>query len=263
MNPKMTFNPSLPNYIGDVYDRGVLVKFFQTEWQRDYFLSGKLYMRPQTDFSDAEMGNGRCDIIEGADIVVLQRSQESFPDIRFEIEDGQAVAKIYEYKERPENYRDNQAFISYPIENQKRNLFCMYTLWFDSNKEIIMPIEKDKLEPFGQYGAVIIDFYEFLRRVGNSLNHEPTVIAAKSGFVSYLENKDLHNVMNADPFYKVADAYGAQNEFRILAETDNKDLLELQVIDGLIDITIPIRLDSFVSSLHVENGAIRFKADKE
>ena len=263
MDPKMTFIPNLPRYALGNYDRGLLIKFFKTEEQRDYFINGKLYMRPQTDFPEAEMGDGRFDLMEGADIVVLPRNKETFPDVRIEVENGDVVVKVYEYKERPENYRDNQAFISYPLVNQKRNLFCMYTLWLDSKTDSIMPIQKDKLEAFGQYGAVIVDFYKFIERVGRSLNYESTVVKATCGFVNYLNTGEMGNVMDANPFYKEAEKYRDQNEFRILAETDNLDLLELKVIDGLSDIAIPIRLDDFVSSVQLNKGALTFKADSE
>ena len=263
MDPKMTFNPNLPRYALGSYDGGVLIKFFSTKEHRDYFINGTLYMRPQTDFPDAEMGDGRFDVMEGADIVVFPWNQKTFPVVRHEIENGNAVVKVYEYKERPKNYRDNQAFISYPLVNQKRNLFCMYTLWTDSKGCSFMPIQKDKLESFGQYGAVITDFYEFVKRVGRSLNHESSVIKAECGFVNYLDADEMKNVMDANPFYKEAEKYRDQNEFRILAETDNLDLLELKVIDGLSDIAIPIRLDDFVSSVQSNNGALTFKADSE
>lgn len=263
MNPKMTFIPDLPRYAFGSYNGCVLIKFFDTKDHRDFFMNGKLYMRPQTAFSEEELGDGRFDLTEGADIVVLPRNNKTFPDVRCEIEDGHAVIKVYEYIEKPENYKDNQAFISYPLVNQKRNLFCMYTLWTDSASDSFMPFQKETLEPFGQYGVVIVDFYEFIKRIGKSINRESTVITAKCGFVNYLENNELKNVMDGNPFYKDADKYREQNEFRILVETDNLNLLELPIIDGLSDIAIPIRLDDFASSVQINKGVLTFKADED
>lgn len=259
MNPKMKFNPTIPVYVNGKFDSYVLVKFFDSEEHRRYFLEGKLYMRSQIDFIKSEIGNGRADITEGAEMVVYRRNDESYPDIRFEEHNGDCYTIIVEYKKRPEGYRENQGFISYPLVNQKRNIFCMYTLWINSIANKHKDICKEELRNFGEYGVVITDINQFLRRVGIAINQDTSVSDAECGFVNYIQKK---NIMEMNPFLK-PETYIMQHEFRICTDTDNTDLLELPVESGFKDISIPIKLDDFVESIKCSEGIISFKADKE
>ena len=68
--------------------------------------------------------------------------------------------------------------------------------------------------------------------------------------------------MDMNPFSK-PESYIMQNEFRICADTDNTNLLELPVNGGFEDISIPIRLDDFVASIECREDSIFFKMDKE
>lgn len=65
-----------------------------------------------------------------------------------------------------------------------------------------------------------------------------------------------------NPFSK-PESYIMQNEFRICANTDNTNLLELPVEGGFEDISIPIRLDDFVESFEYREGIISFNVDKK
>lgn len=263
VSQKLTFNPSLPVYTHGKYNSFVMLRFFDTEEHREYFRSGKLYMRSQTDFSSCEMGEGRVDVTEGANVVVYPRNNNTYPDVRFEVIDGKACVKIYEYSEKPEGYRENQIYIGYPVENQRRNVFCMYGLWFNSENENFVPINVDEVKKVGQYGVVITDFSAFINRVGNAVNKEDTVIKASAGFVNYVDESDMQNVMDFSPFIKPAKGYDSQNEFRICAYTDNIGLLELKIEEGLRDITIPIKLNDFAKSVHCEAGQLVFETDEE
>ena len=67
---KLVFKPAFPKYAKDKYDSFLLLKFFDTEEHRDYFLSGKLYMRQLTEFALQELGRGRSDYAEGAGLPI-------------------------------------------------------------------------------------------------------------------------------------------------------------------------------------------------
>ena len=54
-----------------------------------------------------------------------------------------------------------------------------------------------------------------------------------------------------------------QNEFRICVDTNNTELLVLQVDGDFNDIAFPIRLDEFVKTASYNDGMLRFRIDKE
>lgn len=261
---KLTYNPTLPGYAREKVDTCFLLKFFSEEWQRNYFLSGKLYMRQHTEFAKGELGKGRYDITEGADIVALQRSDSSFIDIRFVPSDsGEVYVQINELTEKPEGYRENQAFISYPVANQKRNLFCMYTLWLNKQEGCVFPLDISSLSDLGEYGVLITNQNEFLNRVGKAINQRNDILSGRCGFVEYFSDDQSGNVMNMNPFLKPAEGYSHQNEFRICVETDNTNLLELDLGKSIIDIAVPVRLSTFSQNLQYNEGRLLFKYDIE
>lgn len=258
MEHKMTFYPRPPEYVREGYSNFLLLKFFPQEIHRDYFLSGKLYMRQQTEFVNEELGQGRSDITEGAEMVVIPHDSNTFPDIRFLEKDGKAYVQIVEHTEKPEDYRDHQLFISYPARNQRRNLFCMYTLWFNNdNHEICVP-DAEHMNNFGEYGVLITNHIEFFNRIAKAVNEDGSIQKMDCGFVNYVKSR---NVMEMNPFIKPEEGFSYQNEFRFCAETDNTNLLELDTHIGFRDIAIPIRLNEFCESVKFVDGKIVFKAD--
>jgi len=256
---KINFRSDIPAYAKEKFNDCILIKFFDSEEHRKYFLSGKLYMRSQTDFINSEMGAGRADVTEGAEVVVSHKNDETYPVTKFEMQDGNFCVNIVEYKEKPEGYRENQGFISYPLVNQKRNIFCMYTLWINTIANKHIDICKQEMQKFGAYGVVITNPIQFLNRIGAAFNQNASVLNAECGFVNYIREK---NVMDMNPFSK-PESYIMQNEFRICANTDNTNLLELPVEGGFEDISIPIRLDDFVESFEYREGIISFNVDKK
>ena len=260
---KMTFNPVYPEYAEGRYDSFFLLKFFPEQWQREYFLSGKLYMRQHTEFALSELGPGRSDNIDGADLVVMTRNEKTFPDIKFFQEDGKVFIKVEEFTEKPEGYRENQTFISYPVENQRRNLCCFYTLWCNQKTSQTSTIDVANMRNFGEYGVLITDMKQLLNRIGSAVNADPTIIKASCGFVHYLESNQMRNVMVMNPFIKQAADYSYQNEFRLCADTDNTNLLELDTHVSFQDIAVPIRLEEFAKTVKYQDGYLWFKADSE
>lgn len=64
--------------------------------------------------------------------------------------------------------------------------------------------------------------------------------------------------MDINPYQKFAEGYSYQNEFRICAETNNKNLLELSLPNDLNDISIPINTKTFIETLKIESGKLCF-----
>ena len=259
---KMIVNPTFPAYASKKYSGFFLMRFFQNEEHRNYFLSGKLYMRSQTDFSKEEYGIGRDDWTEGADLVVAPWNQETFPDVRFVTgKDGSVAVQVTEYKERPEGYRDNQFFVNYPLTNQKRNIYCMYTLWCNTKENLLSNIDIKGMKSFGEYGVLITDWREFFNRVGQAVKDEVSVSQMNCGFVNYIEDSNMKNVMKMNPFIKPAKGFNYQNEFRFCADTDNTNLLELDAHIDFRDIAVPIRLNDFAKTVSFNDGCLKCKPD--
>lgn len=259
---KMVVNPTLPIYVNGKYDGFFLMRFFQTEEFRKYFLSGKLYMRSQTDFSKEEYGIGRDDWTEGADLVVAPWNQETFPDVKFVTEkDGSVAVQVTEYAERPEGYRDNQFFVSYPLSNQRKNIYCMYTLWYNTKENLLATVDIEGMKSFGEYGVLITNWREFFNRVGQAVKEEVSISQMNCGFVNYIEDSNMRNVMKMNPFIKPADGFNYQNEFRFCADTDNTELLELDTHTNFNDIAVPIRLTDFVETVSYNDGYLKYKPD--
>lgn len=256
---KMFYNPSTPIYARGKYDSFLLLKFYQEEIFRDYFLDGKLYMRQHAEFARKELGKGRSDYTEGADFAVLPLNKRTFPDVRFRtIDSGEVYVEVTEYTEKPANYQENQLLIHHPIQSQYRNIFSMYTMWCNTNKDLICNIDVDNMKSFGEYGILILDTHTFFDRVSLAASNESTVRQMNCGFVNYIEDK---NVMNFDPFKKRADDFSWQNEFRFCAETDNTNLLELDAHISFRDIAMPIRLKEFADTISLKSRKFNFKAD--
>ncbi len=257
---RLIFRNAVPPYAKE-YDSCFLLKFFQKEEYRDYYLSGNLYMKQQTEFSKEELGIGRFDITEGAKTVVMPNKADLFADVRFVNSNGKLCAQIIESKQRPENYVENQFFIYYPIENQKRNIFSMYALWCNREKEIISNFEKDKMKNFGEFGIIITNPYEFLQRVSIAAKKDKSIEQISCGYVNYIPEDQWENVMEMTPYIKPEKDFCWQNEFRICADTNNMDLLRLPLFQELRDISISIRLCDFAETAHYENDQLYFKAE--
>lgn len=258
---KLVYNPAFPEYACGTYDNFFLMRFFPNKEFRDFFLSGKLYMRSHTDFAKQELGVGRDDITEGADLIVLPRNNETFPDIRFVQEDGKVYVQVIEHTERPKDYRENQVFISYPITHQQRNIFCMYTLWCNSKENFMINIDVENMKNFGEYGVIVTDLKEFLNRIGTAVNNEDSISQMNCGFVNYIQEENLKNVMRMNPFIKPAETFSYQNEFRFCADTNNTELLILDTHTCFDDIAIPIKLEEFAESASYVNGQLQFRKE--
>ena len=140
-----------------------------------------------------------------------------------------------------------------------RNIFSMYTLWFNKDNELLSEIDVDSMKNFGEYGVLICDTKTFFDRVAIAANTEKSISKMECGFVHYINGK---NVMNLTPFIKRADGFSYQNEFRFCADTDNEELLELDTHTSFQDIAIPIRLQEFANTISLKNGLFYFQVDQ-
>ena len=257
---KMIYNSAYPEYAKGKYTSYLLLKFFPEEWQRHYFLSGKLYMRQHSEFAKAELGTGRSDCTEGSDFAVLPLYTNTFPDVRFRTDShGGVYVEVTEYAEKPADYLGQPLFINRPAASNYRNIFSMYTLWFNKDNELLSEIDVDSMKNFGEYGVLICDTKTFFDRVAIAANTEKSISKMECGFVHYINGK---NVMNLTPFIKRADGFSYQNEFRFCADTDNEELLELDTHTSFQDIAIPIRLQEFANTISLKNGLFYFQVDQ-
>ena len=81
------------------------------------------------------------------------------------------------------------------------------------------------------------------------------------GFVNYIEDSNMKNVMKMNPFIKPAKGFNYQNEFRFCADTDNTNLLELDAHIDFRDIAVPIRLNDFAKTVSFNDGCLKCKPD--
>lgn len=258
---KFTQYTNFPKYVQDSYNTFCLLKFFPEEWQRDYFLDGKLYMRPHTDFPNSDLGEGRSDITEGAGIVVMPRNEKTFPEVKFvPDENGDICVQIVEHVKRPEDYKPTH-FISYPNAQQKRNLFCMYALWMNTKTEELRLFDDTMIKNFGEYGIIITDMSAYINRIAVAGNSLPSIQEMHCGFVNYIPAAEEKNITEMNPYKKFANGFANQSEFRICAETDNKELLELDTGTSLHDIAIPINMKTFLKTVKLSNGSFSFEDD--
>jgi len=233
------------------YTSFLLIKFIEEHKHLESFYNGKLFMRSQSKFDDVHLGEGRADDLEGATVIVSGEKQGSYPDVRFvPDEKGIVHVEVHELNERPDDYK-SPYFSLVPSESMQRKIFCTYTLWRDDNA--LCNIDKDMVTNFGQFGIVITDSEEFLRRVDNAVKKNPTVLDISAGFVDYFKHD---TIVDIDPFMKREELFGYQNEFRLCAETDNTDPFMLfDLHRSLHDIAIPIKTDAFLDSVTVgDNG---------
>ena len=257
---KMVCNLTKPEYAKEKYTSFLLLKFFPEEWQRDYFIAGKLYMRQLSEFANSELGPGRSDCTEGSDFAVLPFYEDTYPDIRFRTgDDGNVYVEVTEYTEKPADYQRKPLFIKYPTSSRYRKIFSMYTLWCNKENGLIPQIDVENMKTFGEYGVVISDTKTFFERVTLGANTNATISKIDCGFVRYIQGQ---NVMDLSPFIKRADEFSYQNEFRFCAETDNEDLLELDTHTSFHDIAIPILLQKFADSVSLKNGYFHFQVDQ-
>lgn len=259
---KLVFKSAFPKYAKDKYDSFFLLKFFDTEEHRDYFLSGKLYMRQLTEFALQELGRGRSDYAEGAGLIVMQYNKEKYVDFKTISENGNLYIEVTEYSEPPEGYLGNPIVIHYSAENQRKNIFSMYTLWYNREKSCVCPIDVDEMDQFGEYGIIIPDWSKFLGRVARAMDKDESILKAVCGFIEYYGEEQQQNIMLGDAFLKNKDEFSYQNEFRICADTDNMSLLELDTHLNFEDIAIPIRLSQFAETVRCKERQVQFIREK-
>lgn len=250
-----------PAHISDNYNAFQLCKFFKTENFLNDFLDGKFYMSSvglMDKYINLNLSDGQADELEGTE-EYLQTVENMYHAL--EIIDGSAYIASY-YGDH--NIQKNKNIIYEAKVGRHKyincNLYCFYTLWFDTdNNEIAYRDTKMKTE-FGDYGIIVRNPIELMNRIytgiltfsqEDKLNSKPII-----GFVEYLElmNKGMESI---GPFRK-DNSYSYQNEFRFLIDIKNQkgDLKYFEVGD-LRDIVSVISSDDLINNTYIDNNILK------
>jgi hypothetical protein len=121
------------------------------------------------------------------------------------------------------NGRVLEAVLGRKLEAEKK-LFCMYTLWCDSNKKEFISIHPSIIKDFGKYATIEKNTPLFLERIKekadlirHQMNSDPIY-----DFINYLPYKKLPAISQIGIYRKVQEDSVHQSEFRICF--DMKDI---------------------------------------
>ena len=195
-----------------------------------------LYCNTANWFHNAEMQKaGVVDEFENADIISIADNNHL---VQHEIVDcGNGIAKVFfhKYNKKPNDYKENQGFISYHKEYY--NLFCMSTIWLDENG-VVTEFDKGNINNFGNYG-VFIDAPKFIDAVYNSQSLNPTVEKCYCNPIQYISYNDRDCVQSWDIWHKF-DIYKSQQEFRFAFQNATDGVLRYRLINDLSSIVATI-----------------------
>ena len=206
-----------PSYIPDKYDGYAFIKFFKEENFLNDFISGKLYMGSKEKFAMME-SIGRSDELENK-FIISKPTMNMKPTYFFQKMNDK---NIIVFDEVPKNEFDDGSLLMIHDRNAERTkIFCLYTIWFNTESGEIYEISEEMESNFGDYCAFIFNPEEFLKIVENGLEQNKCN-KIDFGFVDYynLEDSTFH-IWNT--FKKPYLNYHYQNEFRISILTDNDD----------------------------------------
>lgn len=239
------FMSGVPSY-AESYTMFALMRIFRTAEQREFFLSGNLYMRSQTDFQKEEMGDGVYDYTEGAQFLVHPANERTYPELKLVQDDSKNwYMQAIEHETKPTDYIA-PFFESFDPIAEYRNIFCMSTIWLDPESGATLKPKLDMVRQFGAYSVIITNPEDFLIRVNKAKESNPSVSSVGFGFVDYVDK----NVSHWNQYIKPAPKYSGQNEFRICAETSDKNLLVYQMGSRLDDITVPFDTEFFLTHIN-------------
>lgn len=205
----------------------LLYKFFETPQYRETFVKGMLFSNKLSFYRDDENKTcGVSDCFENAERIVISDDTHFVQNTLIE-HDGELFIQHQVFETKPNNYRENDAFVSF--QSIDFNVFCMSTLLFDDDGRITGFNSKNS-EDFGQYGVLIVDTHSFLNRVHDSVKENPSVRAITAGFVKYISYDDRNAIQYWSPFNKF-DSFSHQQEFRIVFDTTLSGALQYQIGD--------------------------------
>lgn len=200
-------------------------KFFEREQYREEFISGELYSNKLSYYRKGENKQaGVKDYYENASIISIA-DDKHIVNQRVGFIDGKPVVFFDEYKVKPPNYSENQAFIAHGHVDY--NVFCLSCIFTDDNLNVIA-FDKSNKDNFGQHGAIITNTPEFIRRVCNSNCQNEDAMMYDYGNVNYIDYDSRDNVQEWTPFCKF-DTFKAQQEFRFLFKSESSEAIKYKI----------------------------------
>lgn len=204
----------------------VLYKFFEKEEYRNAFLAGKLYANKLSYYRYEENQTiGVSDGFENAELIAWA-DENHFVQNEFIEKGGEIYVKSTAYDSKPQDYRENQGFISYATKDY--NVFCMSSIPVGKCGEVCS-FDKSNLDSFGQYGIVVLDTNEFINRIKSSVDRNANVSAVCGNLVEYVDFHKRDSIQRWTPFHKFS-FFAYQQEYRVVFDASEK---------GAISYTIP------------------------
>ncbi len=190
----------------------VLYKFFEKEEYRNAFLAGKLYANKLSYYRSKENQTiGVSDGFENAELIAWADENHFVQNVFIEI-DGEIYVKSTAYDSKPQDYRENQGFISYAPKDY--NVFCMSSIPIGKCGEVCS-FDKSNLNSFGQYGVVVLNSSVFMNRIKSSLDRNEGVSKISWGLVNYVDFQQRDSIQHWTPFHKFS-SFAYQQEYRIV-----------------------------------------------
>jgi hypothetical protein len=209
-----------PTYIPGNFNSFLFIKFFSEEIHRDKFIDGQIYMNNISAFWDkVEKSDGVNDIVEGSDIF-LHSTKEIVHRLVIS-KDGQAFIISTE--------SNGKEITPYIVEaelgrqkNSERKIFCLYTLWLDTENKKFLRISPDIIKDW-KYACLITNTEIFINRIVQKAQEKVGEMKSEPiyGFVEYIDKETSSPITEMTPLNKMKDGYVYQNEFRFSFEFSN------------------------------------------
>jgi hypothetical protein len=247
-----------PNHIPASFDSFLLLKFFKNPQWRNQFVEGKFYMNTVGFLQQYYEGgnNKQYDIYEGTQVFLRTTGETHWvllPDNKGK----------YWFVKKPGMPPDNKVVVEAALgrkSESEKKLFCMYTLWGNSNKKEIMTIDPSIIKDFGDYGAVVIDTQLFLKRIQekadsirNQMNSEPLY-----DFVNYFHKESSPAIATLGLYRKIQEDSVHQNEFRICFDMKNIEGTYKDFEIQNSDICIPFQTEKLINMSSMSVTGIKF-----
>lgn len=210
------------------------------EYAEELLKEGKIFMNPISSYSNINE-NAKNDFSEGCAVIIGEKVNliiEHPQDLHIEKNGKEIINK--ELNKNNAKYRG-----LYIPELKNSPVYCIYTI---KNQNItsklnktgfkLNKINKNILE-FGNYGVLILDTKEFMRRVIKKINE--LNLKYYSSFVDYIDYSEIEYLYKKSVFEKPKN-YSYQNEFRIfIPKINNKKeplIFEIGSIEDIAKIVL-------------------------
>lgn len=247
-----------PRHIPEQYTAFQFVKVCKSEKYLDDFVSGKLYMSTMENISNIEhkdLTKGQLDTLEGTE-EYWQKNEDNYIAIDF-------LEKKYlvnYFKKKPIDRNNLIEIYNVQLGRHKyifRNIYCMYTMWFDIQFKSILTTSPEIISTFGDYAAIVTKPYEFVNNYIKAVVNYPKKFNTQPslGFVEYVElrNKGITQL----GVYRKDNIYINQNEFRLCLdiEGNKKDLCYFEIGD-LSDVVAKVKTKDLVYNSKIEGDCL-------